>query len=75
MLFIAYVGICLKVHKNVLKCSLGDYLYPPSTLFRYVFLTENRAHCRKRRRYRTALLRQLFLTEKWAFYPSATEKL
>ena len=24
MLLIAYVGICLKVHKNVLKCSLGQ---------------------------------------------------
>ena len=42
MLFIVYVGICLKVHKNVLKCSLGDYLYPPATLLLYLRLRRRR---------------------------------
>ena len=62
MLFIAYVGICLKVHKNVLKCSLGDYLYPPATLLLYLRL--------RRRRLGTALHPPLELnpTQKAPFF-------
>ena len=42
MLFIAYVGMRMKMQKNVLKCSLGDYLYPPATLLMYLRLRRRR---------------------------------
>ena len=55
-------GLCMKCQKNVLKCSLGDYLYPPSTLLLYLRL--------RRRRLGTALHPPLELnpTQKAPFF-------